>query len=145
MRRIVCVGNGLLEADSAGPAVLEALRARALPPGVELADGGLSGLGMLGLFDGAEKVVVVDGVRGFASAGEVVVLSAEEVAATAEPGHAHAAGVAALLKVLPQVCEGRVPEVVLVGIEGPPSPRAVQRASELAVGLATAAEGHGHA
>jgi hydrogenase maturation protease len=141
MRRIVCVGSSFCREDGAGPAVLARLRSRGMPAGVELADGGVSGLGMLNLFDGAEKVVVVDSVRGFAADGEVVVLSAGEVAETARPGHAHAAGVAELLRVLPQVCEVRAPEVVLVGIEGTPGPEAVQRASDLAVGLAAAGPG----
>ncbi len=144
MNRILCVGNSLLEEDRAGPAVFEALSRRTMPAGIDLADGGVSGLGLLRLFDGMEKVVVVDSVRGFGRAGEVVVLSARDVAGTAEPGHAHAAGVAALLKVLPRVCEGPVPEVVLVGIEGAPDPDAVRKASDLAVSLA-GAQGHRHA
>jgi hydrogenase maturation protease len=138
MRRIVCAGNDLFAEDGAGPAVFESLSRRTLPADVELVDGGISGLGMLRLFDGVERVVLVDAVRGFAPAGEVVVLSAEQVADTAEPGHAHSAGVAALLRVLPRVCEGPLPEVVLVGIEGRAGPEAVRRASDLAVCLAGA-------
>ncbi len=135
MKRIVCVGNRLAPEDAAGPAVFDRLRRRALPPGVQLLDGGVGGLGLLGALQDAEKVVLVDSVRGFGQEGEVLVLPAAEVAATARPGEVHAAGPAYLLRVLPRVCEGPVPEVVFIGVEGHAGPEAIERAAHLALNL----------
>jgi Ni,Fe-hydrogenase maturation factor len=39
-KRIICIGNRHVAGDAAGPQVYERLRERALPPGVELVDGG---------------------------------------------------------------------------------------------------------
>ena len=48
----------------------------------------------------------------------------------------HAAGLAYLLRVLPQVLDGQLPEVLLVGIQGEPNDSAVETAAELSLSLA---------
>ncbi len=134
--RIICVGNRYVQADAAGPAVYARLRAAALPPGVELVDGGLGGLDLLRLAEGAERVVFVDQVSGFAAPGEVVELPGAEAAATAGPHYDHAAGLAYLLRVLPAVCAGPPPEVWVVGIEGSADAAAVEAAAAASLRLA---------
>jgi hydrogenase maturation protease len=131
-RRIICVGNRYVPEDAAGPQVYERLRGRALPPGVELVDGGLGGLDLLSLVEDAEQVVFVDAIAGDAPDGTVVVLDADEAAATAGPRYDHAAGLAYLLRALPAVCAGRVPRVQVVGLAGP---NGVDRAAALALQL----------
>lgn len=137
MNRIVCLGNLLAPDDSAGLRVLEILRRRELPAGVDLVDGGLGGLGLLRYVEGAGRVVFVDRVMGFSEREPVVVLDAEEVASRASDRFDHDAGLPWLLRILPGVCEGAVPEVLLVGIEDPSAEGAGEAAAELALRLAS--------
>jgi hydrogenase maturation protease len=133
MRRIICVGNRYRAGDDAGPRVYDYLARRALPAGVELHDGGLGGLNLLGLVETARQTVFVDNVRGFGGAGEVVVLRASELQFEAGPAHDHTSGIGYLLRVLPHVCEGPLPDVSVVGIEGEADDRTVQQAAALAL------------
>ncbi len=136
MKRIVCIGNRYRPEDDAGPRVYSLLRGSALPDGVEAIDGGMSGLDLLASVERAERVVFVDCVSGFGRAGEVLVLDPEEVATAASPRYDHAAGLPYLLRVLPAVCDGPAPEVIIVGIEGRADGAAVAAAAELALKLA---------
>ena len=145
MRRIICVGNRYRREDAAGPAVHDHLAAcGGLPAGVELIDGGLGGLDLLRWVDGAARVVFVDSVSGMATAGAVITASRAEVASLASPHADHAAGLPYLLRCLPQVCEGALPEVTLVGIEGEADDAMVARAAALALRLVSE-DRHGRA
>ena len=116
MIRIVCIGNRYVEADAAGPRVFDRLHARAIPAGVVVTDGGIAGLGLLGLLEGAARVVFVDALAEDDPSQDVVRLSAEEVAATARPAATHAAGLPYLLRILPEVLDAAPPEIVIVGV-----------------------------
>jgi len=131
MRRIVCIGNCLLAQDAAGSLVYQALRARELPAGVELVDGGLAGLDLLRLVDGVEQVVFVDAVEGQGRPGQVMVLGPDDLQGAV--GYGHGAGLSALLAVLPRVCQGPLPQVTLVGIEAPFDASAVAEAATLSL------------
>jgi hydrogenase maturation protease len=137
MKRIVCIGNRYAPQDGAGPAVFDRLSRAPLPPDVELIDGGLGGLDLLRFVDGAERVVFVDAVAGFAAPGQVAVLSAREAAEAATGAYDHAAGLAWLLRALPLVCAEPLPEIALVGIEGEAGGAAIERAALLAIGIVT--------
>ncbi len=136
MRRIICIGNRYAAEDAAGPAVYDHLRRLELPAGLELIDGGLAGLDLLRYLEGAEQVVFVDSVSG-AQRGDlnntVIVLAGEEVAALASSRYDHSAGLAYLLRILPEVCEGALPQVRLVGIRGHPDQAAIHEAAALAL------------
>ncbi len=136
MKRIICIGNRYRFCDAAGPMVYDLLARRDLLPEVELVDGGLAGLDLLRFVQGARRVVFVDAVVGFDEADGVFVLNADEAAVCAEAAFDHAAGLAYLLRVLPQVLDGQLPEVLLVGIQGEPNDSAVETAAELSLSLA---------
>jgi hydrogenase maturation protease len=57
---VLGLGNLLLGDEGAGVRVIELLRRRRTPASVELVDGGTIGFGLLGIFDRADRVVVVD-------------------------------------------------------------------------------------
>lgn len=135
MRRIVCVGNRYVPEDAAGPAVYDLLAEGPLPADVELVDGGLRGLDLLRAFDGAERVVCVDRILGSSSAEPVVVLSAEEAAMKCRP-FGHAAGLPYLLRALPWVAEGPLPDVRVVAVADP-SPEGLREAARISLLLAT--------
>jgi hydrogenase maturation protease len=135
---IICIGARLQPADAAGPRVHDLLARSALPPAVELHDGGLRGLDLASLVLDAGRVVFVDAVAGFAPAPGVVALSAAEVAAEAAPCFGHAAGLPYLLRALPLLAGDRpLPSIAVVGIEGPADEQRVAEAAAAALRLAS--------
>ena len=57
---VLALGNPLMGDDGIGSRVVEELRARELPNGVALADGGTTGLALVGLMEEYQRVVAVD-------------------------------------------------------------------------------------
>lgn len=119
---VICIGNRYAAQDRLGCAVYEQLSGGALAmeagaAGIAVIDGGLCGLNLLREIEGRRRVVFVDAVAGFAPAGEIVVLDRQQAAACAG-AFGHAAGLPYLLDVLPQVCDGPLPEIALVGAAG---------------------------
>ena len=136
MRRIVCIGNRYVAQDSAGPRVYDLLCRRPLPEGVEVIDGGIAGLGLLRLADGAERLVFVDAVLGMGTGETVAEIDAAQVEGLAQGTLDHAAGLPYLLRALPIACDGPVPEVKVVGVAGAADPKALEMAATLALRLA---------
>jgi len=119
-KRIICVGNRYFPGDDTGPKVYDFLLGVPLPPDVQLIDGGLMGLDLLRFVEDAERVVFVDSVSGFGRPGEIVILDGASLlkrAAAADYGHS--GGIGYLFRVLPAVCEGQIPDIVLIGVERP--------------------------
>ena len=143
MKRIICIGNRYVPEDAAGSQVYERLLQNTLPSDVQVIDGGLAGLNLLPFIEGAERVVFVDSVSGFgqydesrpgrSDRNEIVVLKAADVTAMAESRYGHSAGLAYLLRVLPDVCDGIVPHILLVGIEGQSNKDTIDQAAALAL------------
>ncbi len=116
--------------------VYEYLRSRTLPEGIELCEGGLAGLDLLSLLQGADRIIFVDAVAGLTTSGHLIILQSDEIASLAGPNYDHAAGLPYLLRVLPNVLEGTLPQILLVGIEGVAVEPTVEAAAALAVRLA---------
>jgi len=135
--RIVCVGNRLAAGDDAGPRVYDLLVERGLPDGVEAVDGGLGGLDLARFVEGARRVVFVDQVAGFGRAEGVVTLDREALAGAAPNAYGHGAGVAYLVRALPLLLGGDVPEVWLVGAEGRVDGERLEAVTRAALALAT--------
>ena len=57
---VVGLGNPLRGDDGIGPRAIQMLMAEALPAGVEVADGGTQGLGLVSLMEGWRRVILVD-------------------------------------------------------------------------------------
>jgi len=135
MNRIVCVGNGYVDQDSAGSRVFDRLSTFPIPPGVEVLNAGLAGLDVLPLAEGMDRVIFVDNVIGCAPAGSVVLLGAEQAAANAPRAFGHDAGLAYALAMLPSVCDHPPRVVHVVGLEGPVSEHTIDQAAQLALEL----------
>jgi hydrogenase maturation protease len=136
---IICIGNRFVEEDSAGLQVFDCIQEmRPLPSGIELVEGGLAGLNLLPLLEQGGRVVFVDAVRGFAQEGEIVVLSYREILQS--PGQfrfGHDAGLPYLLAVLPKVCDGELPEdIVLLGLEGRCVAKTLEKAAKMSIAIA---------
>lgn len=135
MKRIITVGNRYVAGDAAGPRICDRLRAQALPPDVEVIDGGLAGLDLLRFVEGAERVVFVD--RSIGSSPQAVFAAPAEEVELAEPaGFDHGAGLGYLLRMLPRLLDGPQPEVLLVGVEDEPTALVVEQAATLALQVA---------
>ncbi len=135
--RIICVGNRFRPEDSAGPMVYDRLLCGKLPSGVEVIDGGLAGLDLLRFTQGADRLIFVDAVNGFRPSGGVLVLNGEDAARNADKVFGHGAGLAYLLRVLPEIHEGEVPGIFVIGIEGNPDPDKISKAADMSLEIAT--------
>jgi hydrogenase maturation protease len=129
MKRIICIGNRYLPEDAAGYEVYRLLKKRDLPGNVDIIDGGLAGLDLLQYIEGAERVVFVDSTSGVGATGDIRLFKADEVAKSADGHFDHSSGLPYLLGVLPRVCDGAVPEIWVLGIEGVPDKETIRLAS----------------
>lgn len=139
MNRIICIGKHSEENDSAGPRVFDQLAERELPDGVEVVDGSLSGLNLLGLVEESERVIFVDTVTGFGKPGEVLLI--DDVSLLLDrPNRLDpdaGLGLGNLLTMIDQVVGGPVPEIMVVGLESPCTETALWRAVEMSIVAAT--------
>jgi len=135
---IICIGNRFVEEDAAGPAVYDRLQLmQPWPENIEIIDGGLMGLNLLPLLERGGRVVFIDAVKGFGRSDEIVVLKQQQILDYGNTSvFDHSSGLAYLLSVLPHVCEGNLPEeIILIGLEGT-SPRLIEQAAALSLDLA---------
>jgi hydrogenase maturation protease len=136
---LICIGNRYVEEDSAGLRVFDCIQEmRPLPTGIELVEGGLAGLNLLPLLERGGRVVFVDAVKGFTDNGEIVVLSQREILqAAGRFRFGHEAGLPYLLAVLPKVCDGDLPEdIVLLGLEGRCGQETIEKAAKVGIAIA---------
>lgn len=110
-RALICCGNRLIKADGIGPRVFDRLVGHSLPVGVELIDGGIAGLDLLGLIEGRERVVLVDTL---ADDWSMPTLLDREALASLAGTYGHGAGLPFLAAMAPLVLDS-VPEIFLVG------------------------------
>jgi len=136
-KRIICVGNRYRPDDSAGPLVYDQLVSDGLPEDIEVIDGGLAGLNLLRFIHGADRVVFIDAVNGFKSSGGVIVLDAKDASRHADAIFGHNAGLSYCLRVLPEVHDGQLPEIFVVGIEGTTNPEKILKAAEMSLKIAS--------
>jgi len=136
---IICIGNHFVKEDAAGLQVLARLQEmQPLPAEIELIEGGLAGLNLLPFLERGGRVVFVDAVSGFTRPGEIVLLDSSQISGTAAGHFDHEAGLAYLLAILPRVCEGELPEkIVLVGLEGHCNRQTIERAARLSIEMAS--------
>ncbi|MDD1652924.1 MAG: hydrogenase maturation protease [Methanomicrobiales archaeon] len=111
--RVIACGNPLLGNDAAGLRVMALLQG--LRPGLDMVEGGLGGLGLIPLMEGADRVIIVDATQGMGEPGEVRVFR-DLPPSRLFPLSLHDLGVVEAVQVAREV--GIAPEVVIVGIEG---------------------------
>jgi len=113
---VLGLGNLLLRDEGLGVRVVEALAEHGPWPGVELADGGTSGLALADLMAGRQRVIVIDALAGPWLPGTVLRLEPDDLAR--EPDDTlslHEAGLPEALRAVRLL--GEAPdEVVLLGV-----------------------------
>ena len=119
-KQIICIGNRLLPSDNCGSKVYDRLVHLQLDSGIDIVEGGLAGLNLLPLLEKGGRVVFVDNIRGFNPTRNFIVMDAARLLQETEiQPYGHNSGLPYLLRVLPNVVEGTVPEeIIIVGIEG---------------------------
>lgn len=121
MKKTLVLGCGNVFAgdDCVGVRVVEQLSQKTLPPGVEIIKAGTAGSFLLGLIAGAEKVIIVDAVRGDAETGTVMRLTeADLLLKESAYRSTHHLGVAEIIGLGRVVDPENFPqEVVIIGIQ----------------------------
>lgn len=78
---ILGVGNLLMSDDGVGVHAVKRMEKQALPPGVEVLDGGTCGLDLLQYFEGVERLIVLDAANMGCKPGTIVRLAGDDVPA----------------------------------------------------------------
>ena len=81
---VLGVGNLLLGDEGVGIHAVRELEKRALPPQVDVVDGGTAGLNLLDLMKGYERVIIVDAVDAGEEPGTILRFTPQEVASDAQ-------------------------------------------------------------
>jgi hydrogenase maturation protease len=115
---IIGVGNLLLKDEGLGIHAVRELKKKALPPAVEVLDGGVAGIGLLDLFQGARKLVFIDAADMSLAPGAVVRFTPDEIRSQSEIPRfsAHDVGVLEVLE-LARALGQCPPEVVIIGVQ----------------------------
>ncbi len=120
---VLGLGNAIMSDDGFGGRTVEALQARfSFPQGVRIEDGGTLGLDLLPMFEGIERLLIVDALEMEAAPGSVFRLVGEEVPrALASKVSVHQMGLQDLLAVAE--LQGHLPaELIFWGVQ----PRTVE-------------------
>lgn len=139
MKRIICIGNRYIPGDDTGARVYDHLAGMStLLNDIEVIDGGLAGLDLLRFIEDAERIVFIDATIGSGRSEEVSVFSAETLRESfpVNPHYDHASGLEYLLQVLPIACEGALPEIFVVGVEGAADERIIALAAQTSIQVA---------
>lgn len=115
---ILGLGNPLRGDDGVGPRVVEVLTHRGLPEGVSALDGGTGGIGLLGMVEGWNRVVVVDAADIGREPGEIVrfTLDRSHIAESSDDLTLHNAGLADALA-LAYALDHPLPPMVIFGVQ----------------------------
>jgi hydrogenase maturation protease len=132
---VVGFGNLLMGDDGVGVHVVRALAGRALPAGVEVQDGGVASLEVLGSLRDAARVVIVDALTGGGEPGAVYRLMPADLGqVSAAPGLSlHDFSLPQALALLEKT--GPLPPIVIYGVE----PASMATGLELSPPVAAAA------
>jgi hydrogenase maturation protease len=115
---ILGLGNPLLGDEGIGVRVVEELKELELPDGVTVVEGGTAGLGLIGLMEGYQRVIIVDAADMGHPPGRVVRFTPSEAQfKTAEaPLSLHQIGLGEVL-VLAKALEMAPAELVIIGVQ----------------------------
>ncbi len=114
---VMAVGNILRMDDGFADAVLNLLAEKNLPEDIELFDAGTSAIDLMEVFNGREKLIVIDAVRGGQAPGTLYRFSPQEVEDGALPMNSlHQVGLLETLK-LGELVDCKPKETVVIGCQ----------------------------
>jgi hydrogenase maturation protease len=115
---VIGLGNPLRGDDGVGVRVAQMLATQALPPDVEVLDGGTQGLGLVNLMEGRRRVILVDAADVGRAPGEFVRFTPDEARLLGDEAHlsVHAGGLRDAL-LLAQALQVLPDEVIIFGVQ----------------------------
>ena len=114
---VMAVGNILRQDDGFADAVLQRLEELELPEEIELFDAGTSAIDLMDIFNGRQKLVVIDAVRGGQAPGTLYRFSPEQVEAQALPMNSlHQVGLIETLR-LGELVDCKPKSTVVIGVQ----------------------------
>jgi hydrogenase maturation protease len=113
---IIGIGNLILRDEGIGVHAARELEKLALPPEAEVIDGGTATMELLPVIRAAERIIVIDALKGGGSPGTIYRLSPEDLMVDAERLLSlHQVGLLEVLGMAQQL--GGNPAVVIIGVE----------------------------
>jgi hydrogenase maturation protease len=114
---ILGIGNVLLSDEGIGVHVANALSDMELPPGVSVVEGGTDGFRLLNIITEADRLIVVDAVKGGAEPGSIYRFNVDEVR-NVPPGFrtsVHQVGILEVIDLSGLI--GKTPRTTVIGVE----------------------------
>jgi hydrogenase maturation protease len=113
---ILGIGNLILRDEGVGVHAVRELEGRKLPSHVEVIDGGTSLMELLPIIQEAERIIVIDALRGGGEPGTIYRITPDDLMAETErPLSLHQVGLLEVLGMARQL--GGDPQVVIIGVE----------------------------
>jgi hydrogenase maturation protease len=114
---ILGVGNLLLSDEGVGVHVANRLMEMELPPGVEVIEGGTDGFRLMNVVTEADRLIVIDAVKGGASPGSIYRFDVKDAPSYPQvyKTSVHQIGILEVIHLSELV--GRTPETTIIGIE----------------------------
>ena len=124
---VLGVGNVLLSDEGVGVHVAKQLMEMDLPPGVEVIEGGTHGFRLMNVVTEADRLIVVDAVKGGAPPGSIYRFGIEDAPSypDAYKTSVHQIGILEVIHLSELV--GQTPETIIIGVE----PKSVAMGMEL--------------
>jgi hydrogenase maturation protease len=124
---VLGVGNLLLSDEGVGIHVVNRLMGMTIPPGVEVIDGGVNGLGLMGALRETDRLIVIDAVRTGEAPGSIYRFSIEDLTTYPEryTMSIHETGIVDVLHLSGLL--GRTPKTTIIGVE----PKSLEMGMEL--------------
>jgi hydrogenase maturation protease len=113
---VLGIGNLILRDEGVGVHAVRELEGRKLPAHVEVIDGGTSLMELLPIIQEAERIIVIDALKGGGEPGTIYRVFPDDLMAEAErPLSLHQVGLLEILGMARQL--GGDPQVVIIGVE----------------------------
>jgi hydrogenase maturation protease len=113
---IIGIGNLILRDEGVGVHAVRELAGKKLPPQVEVIDGGTALMEILPVIRDAERIIVIDAIKGGGEPGTLYCVSPDDLMGETEhPLSLHQMGFLEVLGMARQL--GGDPEVVIIGVE----------------------------
>lgn len=113
---IIGIGNLILQDEGVGVHAVRALEGQSLPPQVEVIDGGTAIIELLPVIKDAERIIVIDALKGGEEPGTIYRIRPDDLLLAREQNLSlHQVGLLEVLGMARQL--GADPEVVIIGVE----------------------------
>ncbi len=124
---VLGVGNLLLSDEGVGVHVIKELMKMDLPPEVSVVEGGTDGFGLLNIITEADRLIVIDAIKGGADPGSIYRFDIDEVrnCPSGFKTSVHQIGILEVLELSTLI--GKTPHTTVIGIE----PKSLKMGMEL--------------